>query len=176
MPETIISQNIENQLQQLNRKGGAFLITKAEGELNAMTIGWGTIGYIWNRPVFMVAVRPARHTYSLIEKSKEFCVSIPRNEKLQAALAFCGSKSGRDVDKFAELQLAPQEGRVLATPTITGCAWHYECRFIYRQAMENDGFLVPEIVERSYRPEHGPAHVLYYGEIVASYATGQRLN
>ena len=38
-----------------------------EGVPNVMAIGWGTLGIIWRRPIFMVLVRPSRYTYKLIE-------------------------------------------------------------------------------------------------------------
>ena len=50
-------------------KRGAFLTVKADDVVNTMTIGWATIGYIWQRPVFMVAVRDSRYTFTLLEKT-----------------------------------------------------------------------------------------------------------
>ena len=47
---------------------GAFLNTCAEGKSNSMTIAWGSLGFMWGKPVFTVMVRQSRHTYQLIEK------------------------------------------------------------------------------------------------------------
>ena len=47
-----------------------------EGVPNVMAIGWGTMGIIWRRPIFMVLVRPSRYTYKLIEETGEFTVNI----------------------------------------------------------------------------------------------------
>lgn len=68
-------------LKQLEK--GAFLTVKDEEEINTMTIAWGSISYIWNKPIFMVAVRYSRHTYNLIENAKEFTVSIPISGNLK---------------------------------------------------------------------------------------------
>lgn len=68
----------------------------------------------------MVAVRYSRHTYSLIEKSREFTVSMPLEKDLRKALAFCGSQSGRDVNKF-ECGLSLAEFEVFVTPVIGNC-------------------------------------------------------
>ena len=53
------------QTIQRMREDGLLLVTLgADGKANVMTIGWGTMGSIWSRPVFIVLVRPSRHTYS----------------------------------------------------------------------------------------------------------------
>ena len=77
--------------------GGLFLVSGASG--NPMTIGWGVIGQIWGRPVFQVLVRPSRHSFSLLEELGEFTVCVPTDGQ-KKALALCGSKSGRDLDKM----------------------------------------------------------------------------
>lgn len=143
------------------------LLTVRDGEKhNTMTIGWGTIGFIWQKPIFVVAVRYSRHTYGLLEKAGEFTVSLPIREDLSRALALCGSKSGRDMDKIAAASLTLHPGKVLKTPIIDDCSLHYECKVVYQQAME------PRTVDEGIRSRsysQGDFHVLYYGEIVASY-------
>ena len=99
-------QYLENADQLMERiKKGAFLTVAADDAVNTMTIGWATIGYIWQRPVFMVAVRDSRHTFNLLEKTDNFTVSIPADDSYHEALMVCGSKSGRDIDKFKECGL-----------------------------------------------------------------------
>ena len=44
-------------------KKGAFLTVKAADVLNTMTIGWATFGFIWQKPVMMVAVRSSRRIW-----------------------------------------------------------------------------------------------------------------
>ena len=75
---------------------GAFLTVKAGEALNTMTIGWATIGIVWSRPIFMVAVRLSRHTFSLIEEADDFtvrsCAVKDRN-----CTRICGRKVTDDV-------------------------------------------------------------------------------
>ena len=69
------------QTIQRMREDGLLLVTSgADGKPNVMTIGWGTIGAIWGRPVFLVLVRPSRHTYSRLEEVGEFTVNVPPRE------------------------------------------------------------------------------------------------
>lgn len=145
---------------------GAFLNVKGKDSINTMTIGWGNIGVIWGKPILMVMVRYSRHTYNLMEEANEFTVSIPLNGQLKKELGFCGTKSGRDFDKFKECNLTAIAGKVIDTPIINECDLHYECKVVYKQAMEPG--LLDENINKNYYSNHD-YHVIYYGEIVASY-------
>lgn len=148
-------------------KKGAFLTVKAADMLNTMTIGWATFGFIWQKPVMMVAVRPTRHTFGIMEKARDFTVTIPSGD-LSKAIAFCGSKSGRDVDKIKMCNLATADGQTVASPIIKTPGMHYECKIIYTSAM-NEAHLDKTIDESLYpRKDY---HTLYFGEIVACYGT-----
>lgn len=155
---------LKEMLEQLPK--GAFLTVKDGESLNTMTIGWGTVGFIWQKPIFVVMVRKSRYTYQLLENAKEFTVSIPINKDLKKELAFCGTKSGREIDKFKEGNLTPEPGKVVNTPIIGECDLHYECKVVYQQSMEPA--LVAEPIKKLSYPK-GDYHVMYYGEIVACY-------
>ncbi len=155
---------IEEATEQLEK--GAFLTTKANGEANTMTIGWGSIGYVWSKPIFTVLVRESRHTYQLIENSDEFTVSIPLTDKLKSALSFCGSKSGADYDKFQECDLTAQPGQEVDVPIIGECELHYECKIVFQQDMKKDN-LIAEYQSNNYPSDD--YHTIYYGEILTSY-------
>ncbi len=155
-------------IQQL-QGDGAFLTVKSGDKLNTMTIGWGTIGYIWRLPVFTVLVRHNRYTYELIEKADNFTVSVPLGN-LKSQLAFCGSKSGRDTDKFSACNLTPQPAQMTATPVIAECALHYECSIIYSPSMAQAA-LHPAVLNSCYQ-QQPPLHTIYYGKILACYLNG----
>jgi len=65
-------------------KKGAFLTVRAADALNTMTIGWATFGFIWQKPIMMVAVRSSRHTFGIIEKALDFTVTIPSGDMSKA--------------------------------------------------------------------------------------------
>ena len=145
---------------------GAFLTTKVGNKVNTMTIGWGGIDIVWNKPLFVVYVRFIRDTYEMLEKSNEFTVSVPLEKDMKKELTYCGTKSGRDVDKIKECNLSLAPGRVVNTPVLSDCELHYECKVIYKLPMDPE--LIPEDVkDRYYRNEN--YHMIYYGEIVDSY-------
>jgi len=155
------------QTIQRMREDGLLLVSQgADGIPNVMAIGWGTIGSIWSRAIFIVLVRFSRHTFSRLEQVNDFTVNVPPRE-LTAAVGHCGSVSGREHDKFQEMHLTPVPSREVRSPIIQECIVHYECRTLHR----ND--VVPEALTQAVRDECYPAgdfHRIYFGEIVAAYA------
>jgi flavin reductase (DIM6/NTAB) family NADH-FMN oxidoreductase RutF len=157
--------NLEQAMNYLHKQG-AFLTVKSGDTTNTMTISWGNIGFEWNKPIFTVLVRKSRYTYELIENTDEFTVSIPLSNNLKSALSYCGTKSGRDVDKFKECGLTLETGKSVSTPIISDCELHYECKIVYKQEM-NPELLSESITNSSYKT--GDYHTFYYGEIVNCY-------
>jgi flavin reductase (DIM6/NTAB) family NADH-FMN oxidoreductase RutF len=145
-------------------QAGAFLTVRAGERLNTMTIGWATFGIAWRREVMMVMVRDSRHTYTLIEKAADFTVSVPAGG-MKRELAFCGTKSGRAVDKFAECGLETLAGRQTASPIVRVPGIHFECRIVYKSPIDPahlDPGLAPLYPDKDY-------HTLYFGEILGCY-------
>ena len=104
------SNLLPEAIEQLPR--GAFLTAGGE-TWNPMTIGWAQFGVVWARPVVTVMVRKSRYTHGLMEQSDVFTVSIPRAKEMVKELAFCGVRSGRDVNKEKEAgltRLSPRAG------------------------------------------------------------------
>ncbi|MDD3012163.1 MAG: flavin reductase [Candidatus Gastranaerophilales bacterium] len=163
MKEIDYSQLSEQIIEQL--KKGAFLTVRDKnGNLNTMTIGWGSLGYMWFKPVFIVMVRFSRYTYKLIENSDEFSVSFPLKGQLKKELGVCGTKTGRDLDKFKECNLKLQMAQNIKTPVIAECDLHLECKIVYKQSL--DATFMSEEIVRVYGSEKD-YHTLYYGEILS---------
>lgn len=157
------NKNIEKNIEILSK--GAFLTTKVGEKVNSMTIAWGSIGYMWNRPVFMVMVRPQRYTYSLIEKSNEFTVTIPYKD-VKKEIAFLGTKSGKTLNKLQELKINTITSEKINAPVLEMQGMHFECKVVYKTEMTNNN-LDPKIDLAKY-PEKD-YHILYFGEILSSY-------
>lgn len=158
----------EEVIQQIKSKG-AFLVAKSKDDekINVMTIGWAAIGYMWSKPIMTVMVRKSRFTHHIIEKAFSFTVSIPAND-LKEALNFCGTKSGRDFDKFKECNLTIIPAQKADTPIINISGFHYECKIVCKSEMNPD-FLCKEYKEDVYADND--YHTFYFGEIVACYKT-----
>lgn len=153
-----------------NMKRGILLTTKGRGMVDTMTIGWGTIGVEWGRPVFVAYVRESRFTRELLDENPEFTVNVPTAQLDSKILGFCGTKSGRDVDKIRELGLHLEEPVNVSVPGIRELPLTLECKVIYRNSQPTEG-LPQEILDRYYPEVNGKqdAHIAYYGEIVSAY-------
>jgi len=166
MTQISYTQLSEEAMKQLS-KNGAFLTSKYNEEINTMTISWASLGTIWAKPIMTIAVRYSRHSYNLIDNANQFTVSIPEFGQLKEQLAFCGSKSGRDYNKFEKCGFKAKKAKEVETPIIDKCSIHFECKIIYKQAMEPG--LIDESIKKTYYSANNDYHVLYYGEIVACY-------
>jgi flavin reductase (DIM6/NTAB) family NADH-FMN oxidoreductase RutF len=130
---------------------------------NTMTANWGGWGYIWNRDVTFSFVRPQRHTFGFMEAASHFTLCF-FDETHRAALDFCGSHSGRDVDKIAMTGLTP------VTDETTGAIYFAEarlalvCRKLYAQFMTADSFVEQGIIGDVYAK--ADFHRMVIGEIV----------
>lgn len=154
-------KTVEDVMEQLPK--GAFLTVKSKHHLNTMTIGWGTVGIVWSRPVFVVAVRTSRYTFKLIEQAPDFTVSVPIGGECKQELAFCGSRSGKDVDKFTECDLKTVDGQNVASPRIDVPGVHFECKTLLRTPISPD-LMSPDL--SSFYPGKD-YHTIYYGDILA---------
>jgi flavin reductase (DIM6/NTAB) family NADH-FMN oxidoreductase RutF len=155
------------ETHRIMRGHGLLLVSAGrDGRANAMTIGWGLMGTMWREPLFAVAVRRSRYTHGLIEDSGEFTVCLP-GRGMEKMLEFCGSRSGREVDKFRELGIRPVRGIGVGVPYIAECPVHYECRVAYKTDIA-EGQLDPAM-EREIYPR-GDYHTIYFGRILGVYA------
>jgi flavin reductase (DIM6/NTAB) family NADH-FMN oxidoreductase RutF len=147
-------------------QGGAFLTVAAKRQTNVMTIGWALVGILWGKSVMMVAVRNSRHTFDLIEEADSFTVSVPTKD-MKKELEFCGTMSGRAVDKFKECKLATGKAKKVSSPVLEIPGYHYECRRLYKSAL--DPTMMDKALDDLYPKKD--YHTLYFGEIVACYQT-----
>ena len=93
---------------------------------NLITIGW--TGTICTQPSMVsISVRPERYSYQLIKDSGEFVINLP-TRKLVRAVDWCGVKSGRDYDKFAEMKLTPLPASTVSCPILAESPVNLECQ------------------------------------------------
>jgi len=146
---------------------GALLVTQLGQEKpNVMTIGWGLIGVVWGRPIFTVLVRPSRFSFRFIDESGEFTVNIPY-PSMSGVVAYCGTVSGRDYDKFEEKSLTLLPSETVSPPLIAECAIHYECRAVQINDVVPASF--PDKIIKKYYPEDD-FHRVFFGHILRARA------
>ena len=155
---------------------GILLTSKGSTGVNTMTIGWGTIGIEWGRPMFVAYVRESRYTHQLLDENPEFTVNCPIGEFDGKILGFCGTKSGRDLDKIKEMGLTLEEPAVISVPGIAEFPLTLECKILCRSVQNIPA--LPDVIQNRYYPKgvdstnpgsNEDFHIAYYGEIVNAY-------
>jgi flavin reductase (DIM6/NTAB) family NADH-FMN oxidoreductase RutF len=152
-------------LRKLEKPGLLLVGANKSGKCNVMTIGWGFVGVLWRKPVFVVAVRPSRFTHEFIEHAGEFTVNVP-GEGMDKAVAYCGEVSGRRHDKFKKCKFMLVSGKKVSVPVIEECKIHYECKVVHKLKVKRN--LIPTDVKKLFYPK-GDYHTLYFGRILAVY-------
>ncbi len=132
------------------------------GDMNLMTIAWGTFGILWNKPVVTVYVSTSRYTYEFMEKNDYFTVThFPAS--MRDKLQYLGTASGRNEDKVAGAGLTT-EFTDLGNPIFAEADLAIECKKIYAEQFKND---LMQLEQRQWYDERGLGiHVAYVGEIV----------
>ena len=148
---------------------GWMLVTAGNKEkLNTMTASWGGIGWLWNKPVAFVFIRPERYTHNFIERESRLTLSFYK-EEFRGILQFCGTKSGRDVDKAKETGLKPvalESGAM----TFEQARLTLDCRKLFKSSMSAANFIDKSILAKWYGSQPGGSlHDVYVVEIEGVY-------
>lgn len=151
------------------------------GNNNIITIAWaGTI--CSNPPMVSISVRPERHSYQMIKETGEFVINLTTKD-LVYATDYCGVKSGRDVDKFKEMNLTPIQGDKVKAPLIAESPVNLECRVTEVIPLGSHDMFLAEVVsvhvDDKYMDEKGKFHLEQAEPIVYSHGayleTGKQL-
>ena len=118
---------------------------------NITTIAWtGVLNS--EPPLVYVSIRPSRHSYEIIKQTKEFIINLP-DENLVWATDFCGTKSGKDMDKFQSANLTKEAGKMVAAPSIKECPINLECKLKEIKHLGSHDMFIGEVVCVNAKPE-----------------------
>ena len=144
------------------------LLTAGDREAcNTMTVSWCQVGTLWNQPVCTVYVRPERYTYGFIDAADCFTVSVLPAEHKKTTMIYCGTKSGRDVDKIKACGLTVCYG-VGDAPFFEEAELVLVCKKLYAQDMDA-ACVKDEATILPFYGEHGGWHRIYTGKIVEAH-------
>ncbi len=132
-----------------------------QNDFNMMTAAWGGLGWLWNRPVAYIFVRPQRHTFTFTEREDYFTLTF-FEESYRSILMEMGTVSGRDFDKINYEHLTPfvteygsiafSEARIVL-----------ECKKLFATTLNPDDFTDISIDKEIYPAKD--YHIMYIGEI-----------
>ncbi len=125
---------------------------KEASKPNIIAIAW-IMPVSTTPPALVFAIRKERYSYKLLKENGEFAVNIV-TRNLKDAVFYCGTKSGKNCDKFKETGLTPEKAKFIKVPIIKECIAHIECS-------------VRGIIDE------GLDHVLVIGNVISAYADSE---
>lgn len=116
-----------------------------EGETpNIITVAWA--GTTCSSPAMLsISVRKERYSYNIIKETGEFVVNLVTKD-LVFATDYCGVKSGRDVDKFKEMNLTPLPSQNIKAPGIAESPVNIECKVVSVTELGSHDMFLAEVV------------------------------
>ena len=164
MFQRIDPKNLKDNVFSLIGDQWMLVTAGTEEKCNTMTASWGGLGVLWGAPAATCYIRPQRYTKEFLDREEYFTLTF-FNEEYRKALALCGSKSGRDVDKIKEC------GFTVRTADC-GAPYFEQARLVLvcrkRFVQEMDPNRIPQDVKEKWYPDQD-YHTMYIGEIVEAY-------
>ena len=138
MKEIKVNELTDNLFETISKEW--MLVTAGtKDKFNTMTANWGGAGFLWNRPVAFIFIRPERYTFDFIEQNDYLTLSF-LGEEHKEIHKICGSKSGRDMDKVKATGLSPlftENGSI----TFEQARLTFECKKLYADLIKPGNFI-----------------------------------
>ena len=130
---------------RLNNSGSVILVTCGKDEkYNIITLAWQTPLSI-NPPLVGISVAPSHYSHGLIRESGEFTINIPSREQLDI-VHYCGTHSGKNVNKIERLNLCVKPGRIISPPHLVDSLGQIECELRAHHKVGDHSFFVGEVI------------------------------
>lgn len=150
------------KLNPFNKIGKEWmLITTSDREkTNTMTASWGGFGFLWNKNIAFIVLRPQRYTKEFVDKTNEFSLSF-FDESYKKTLSYLGSVSGKNEDKISKSGL--HLSFINNIPSFEEASMIINCKNLYKQNLLSECFIDTNIDEKNY--PNKDYHTLYFAEI-----------
>lgn len=111
---------------------------------NITTVAW--TGMLSSDPLLLyISLRPTRYSYNIIKEKKEFCINLPTKRQVVES-DLCGTKSGRDIDKFKECKFTKELCTNISAPYIKECPINLECKVKEIKNLGTHDMIIAEII------------------------------
>lgn len=161
--ETNISEFNLDIFNKLNKEW-ALVSAGNKDQFNTMTVSWGELGTLWNKPVITCFIRPQRYTKEFIDANEEMTFSF-FNGKHMKDLTLLGRESGRDGDKIAKTELTPTF--IDNLPTFEEAEIVVVAKKLYVDELKPESFLDKTLIEKNY--PNNDFHTVYICEVEKIY-------
>lgn len=142
-----------------------------DGKPNIITVAWaGTI--CTNPPMVSISVRPERYSYEILKETGEFVLNLTTKD-LVFATDYCGVKSGRDINKFKEMNLTTVAGTEVNAPLIGESPVNIECRVREIKPLGSHDMFIADVLavhaDEQYMDENHKFHLEWAEPVVYSH-------
>ncbi len=110
---------------------------------NVLTIGWTGV-LCTHPPMTYISVRPSRYSYPILMEKKEFVINLTTSAMCRET-DFCGVRSGKDTDKFAQCGFTPEPAKTVSAPMIAECPISLECKVTETKELGSHTMFIAEI-------------------------------
>jgi flavin reductase (DIM6/NTAB) family NADH-FMN oxidoreductase RutF len=115
------------------------------GRDNIITVSWAGVAST-KPPMVTVSLRKSRHSHAVMVATKEFVVNIPTSKHVDE-VEMCGTRSGKEIDKFAASGFTKEDASIVAAPLIAQCPINLECRVRQVVPLGSHDLFVAEVVQ-----------------------------
>ena len=145
--EIISPEQLNTDVFSMIGKQWMLITAKKDGVINTMTAAWGGLGYLWNKKVAFLFIRPQRYTKEFVDAADEVSLTF-FDESYRKELTHLGRVSGRDEDKIKTVNFHPADYQ--GVPYFLEADTIIIGKKLYRQRLEEACFLDTNIIDASY--------------------------
>lgn len=142
-------RELEDNYTRMLSQDWALVSAGTESHFNTMTISWGAMGHLWQRPVAMVYIRPKRYTHQFIEREDRMTITF-FGGRHKADMKYLGTNSGRDGDKLSKTTLKTMF-TPSGLPTFEQAEVIIEGKKLYKSRIDPENFMDQEFQKRTYK-------------------------
>ena len=143
------------------------------GKTNPITIAWHT-PISKKPPLYGVSIAPSRYSYKLIKESKEFAINFAPYYLVER-IHFCGTKSGKNIDKIKETGFTLLKSKKIKTKIIKECFANLECILCRSVKLGDHTFFVGEVVNTKIDETAFENDILNNKKVKPSYYLGNNI-
>ena len=142
----VVKEEVKEVIAALLHPRPVVLVTciDKQGRSNIVSVAWN-MPVSHHPPLLVISVSPKRFSHKLLKETEEFVVNVPPYE-LMNEVEFCGSVSGKQVDKFKESGLTPKPARMVKPPIIEECLAHLECKIVNKVQAGDHTLFIGEVL------------------------------
>lgn len=141
---SFLNKSLTNHINILHPRQTVLCSVQSKEERNIITLAW-TMIISRDPPIVAISVSPLRYSHDLIKNSKEFTLNVPTKDIIKEVY-YCGTHTGKTVDKFAETGLTPLDGKNIDSPRIKECIGQIECKVIDAKKYGDHTLFVGEVL------------------------------